>query len=139
MKVAEMGEELVVVHFRFLADVTDVDILDAGFCLGQNCFCSADFWLFCLSLRFQTFYLDNVKNNFADESRVEATGLLFPGFDPMYTLHGKLVFPVFPIKLRHEGAQKMEPFSWKILSALMMSLDGKNWKTERALWAKTQE
>ena len=28
----------------------------------------------------------------------EIEGLLFPGFGPMYTLHGKLVFPVFPIK-----------------------------------------
>ena len=29
---------------------------------------------------------------------IEIEGLLFPGFGPMYTLHGKLVFQVFPIK-----------------------------------------
>ena len=29
---------------------------------------------------------------------IEIEGLLFPGFGPMYRLHGKLVFPVFPIK-----------------------------------------
>ena len=26
---------------------------------------------------------------------IEIEGLLFPGFGPMYGLHGKLVFPVF--------------------------------------------
>ena len=29
---------------------------------------------------------------------IEIEGLLFLGFGPMYALHGKLVFPVFPIK-----------------------------------------
>ena len=27
---------------------------------------------------------------------IEIEGLVFPGFGPMYVLHGKLVFPVFP-------------------------------------------
>ena len=29
---------------------------------------------------------------------IEIEGLLFLGFGPMHALHGKLVFPVFPIK-----------------------------------------
>ena len=51
--------------------------------------------------------------------------MLFPGFGPMYALHGKQVFPVFPIKWCHEGTQIFSTKELHIWAPLWCHLMGK--------------
>ena len=63
---------------------------------------------------------------------IEIEGLLFPGFGQILAqcaLHGKLVFPVFPIKWLHEGTQKWSSLVENFWAPSWHHLMGKTGKT----------
>ena len=74
---------------------------------------------------------------------IEIEGLLFPGFGQILANVCAPWKTGFSHQVTSRGHSKMELLSWKFLSALVTSLDGKNWKKqfsmERAHWAKTRE
>ena len=74
---------------------------------------------------------------------IEIEGLLFPGFGLVLANVCAPWKTGFSHQVTSWGRSKMELFSWKILSALVTSLDGKNWKNqlsmERVHWAKTRK
>ena len=56
---------------------------------------------------------------------IEIEGLLFPGFGPMRVLHGKQVFPDFPIKWCHKGDQNFSIKELHFWAPLWCHLMGK--------------